>query len=94
MAGDYCGWGLSPSKVFRGHTEPYHGSQPGISPNAVSGWREDAEQGVIPLLSRRGRLLCCEQFAGAGLAGEIPQLPDGLFVAARAYVFEHSERAG
>lgn len=89
MAVDNSRWSTHSSTVFRGHTEPYHGSQPGISPNAVSGWWEDAEQGVVPLLSRRGRLLRGEQFAGTGLAGEIPELPDGLFVAARAFMPEH-----
>lgn len=91
MAGDYCGWGLSPSTVFREYPKPYYGGQPGISPNAVSGRWEDAEQGVILMLSRRGRLLRGEQFAGTGLAGEIPELPDGLLVAARAFMPEHPQ---
>lgn len=91
---DNAGRRIHPTAVFREYTESYHGSEPGISDGPLAGRGKDEMYRAFPLLSRRRGLLRGEQFAGTGLAGEIPELPDGLFVAARAFVSEHSKRAG
>lgn len=91
---DNAGRRIHPAAVFREYTESHYGGESGISDGPLVGRGKDEMYRAFPLLSRRGRLLRGEQFAGTGLAGKIPELPDGLFVAARAFVSEHSQRAG
>ena len=89
---DNAGRRIHPAAVFREYTESHYGGESGISDRPLAGRGKDEMYRAFPLLSRRRGLLRGEQFAGTGLAGAIPELPDGLFVAARAFVSEHSQR--